>query len=81
MYGPRFIGFLIKKSPIEIPEKRDGKSVFVATGMEWKRMRNVMNPTFSSSKMREVNYLIILFILINLIIKHQLAESINIKMY
>ena len=30
--------------------------LFMATRSRWKRMRTIMNPTFSSAKLKEVSY-------------------------
>ena len=34
--------------------------VLTASRLKWKRMRNIMNPTFSSSKLRELGPLVIM---------------------
>ncbi len=46
-----------KKLPLETDDSNPVKSLIRATKSRWKRMRVIMNPTFSSLKLKEVNYI------------------------
>ena len=44
-------------------------NLFIATKSRWKRMRVIMNPTFSTAKLREVRFEInVFFLMINIIL-------------
>nr|QUF59376.1 cytochrome p450 CYP3045A1 [Brachionus angularis] len=43
-----------KTQPLDRQDDASKQSIITATKGRWKRMRNIMNPTFSSSKMREL---------------------------
>ena len=40
--------------PIFVSDEAPGVNVFFASRNRWKRMRNIMNPTFSPAKLKEV---------------------------
>jgi cytochrome P450 len=44
-----------KKFPLQLNDNDPGSSLIIATKNRWKIMRNIMNPTFSNSKMREIS--------------------------
>lgn len=48
--------FLFKTNSVSLDEDDPRCSLIVAAGSRWKRMRNIMNPTFSSAKLREVSF-------------------------
>ena len=45
---------LYQKGPIARKDNADKVDLFVAVKSKWKKMRTIMNPTFSSYKLREV---------------------------
>ena len=49
---PKIAMYILKITP---KTQKYSKSLINASKSEWKRMRVIMNPTFSSSKMREVS--------------------------
>ena len=44
----------LKKGPLARRDNDPRVDVFSANRARWKRMRTIMNPTFSSSKLRDV---------------------------
>ena len=40
--------------PLDFPDDADRVSLITATETRWKNMRNIMNPAFSSVKLRQV---------------------------
>ena len=39
----------------QVNDKDEGLNLVMSAGTDWKRMRTIINPTFSSSKLKEVN--------------------------
>lgn len=57
-----------KKGPIAPSDNSSLINLFDATGTRWKSMRTIMNPTFSSVKLKEVSYFFNLKIHYNIIL-------------
>ncbi len=49
-----------KKHELDRGEDSQDVGLFLATKTRWKKMRTIINPTFSAAKLREVWYVIIL---------------------
>ena len=47
---------VFKTNSLSMDEDDPRCSLIVAAGSRWKRMRNIMNPTFSTAKLREVGF-------------------------
>ena len=48
------LNLIQKRGPIAARDSSPNQNLFSSSRSKWKRMRNIMNPTFSSSKLREV---------------------------
>jgi len=60
IFSKQYMKFSARKHfSVEPPDSWDGAHLLSAAGMTWKRMRNIMNPTFSSLKLRELNPLLV----------------------
>ncbi len=44
----------MKKETLAVGDESKNLSLITATKLRWKQMRTIMNPTFSSHKLREV---------------------------
>lgn len=57
----QFANFSARKMmPLQPSDDSPALSLLLATKSRWKRMRNTMNPTFSSAKLKEINPLVVL---------------------
>ncbi len=50
-----------KRAPLAYDDDHPSLGLFAATRSRWKRMRVIMNPTFSTAKLREVKINQIIF--------------------
>lgn len=74
--------YFLKKIFVSRDEDAPDHALFTASKNRWKKMRSIMNPTFSSTKLREIGPLLILCSdRLKKVLENETEKEVNITQY